>query len=71
MSKRLCLSELGEGESTGQWTQILGELAQVMTINLGEKGLRNLCELKISLIGASSEPSLETQPLSERRGDLR
>lgn len=67
--KILCLSELGEGGSMRQCTQILGELAKGMPVNLGEKGLKNLCEVTIRLIGAFDEPSLETQPLSERRRD--
>lgn len=37
------------------------------TVSLGEKGLRNLCELKLTLIWASGD----TQPLSERKGDWR
>lgn len=40
VSRTLCLSELGEGGSTRQCTQVLGELSQGMPVNLGEKGLK-------------------------------
>ena len=43
VSKTLCLSELGEGGSMRQCTQILGELAQGMLVNLGEKRLKKIC----------------------------